>query len=294
MKLTSNLHFQWKFHLTENEDLGCDMILGRDIMTQLGINLSFDKSVIQWEGTEIPMRDYRKLKRWTLSKYEIKAIIQSSNEPLVTEQATQRMIKILDSNYRKANLKAVAAGAKHLTQPERDKLYHLLLKYEHIFDGILGAWQTEPVDFELKEGSTPHSQRHYPVPHLYKETFKKELEKLVKLGVLEKVQSSEWGSPTFIIPKKDNRVRFVSDFRRLNLKIKRKPYPLPRISDTLQQLEGFQYATSLDLNMGYYHIVLSDRSAGMCTIVTEFGKYRYKRLPMGVACSPDIFPSQDI
>ena len=44
--------------------------------------------------------------------------------------------------------------------------------------------------------------------------------------------------------------------------------------------------------MGYYHIVLSDRSADMCTIVTEFGKYRYKRLPMGVACSPDIFQAK--
>jgi hypothetical protein len=91
--------------------------------------------------------------------------------------------------------------------------------------------------------------------------------------VLERVQQSEWGSLTFIVPKKDNKVRFVSDFQRLNQKIKRKPYPLPRISDTLQQLEGFQYATSLDMNMGYYHICLSERSSDMCTIITEFIKY---------------------
>ena len=65
------------------------------------------------------------------------------------------------------------------------------------------------------------------------------MDRLVKLGVLEKVQQSEWGSPTFIIPKKDNKIRFISDFRRLNAKLKRKPYPLPRIGDTLQQLEGF-------------------------------------------------------
>ena len=44
--------------------------------------------------------------------------------------------------------------------------------------------------------------------------------------------------------------------------------------------------------MGYYHIRLSDKSADMCTIVTEFGKYKYKRLPMGVSCSPDIFQSK--
>ena len=67
---------------------------------------------------------------------------------------------------------------------------------------------------------------------------------------------------------------------------------MPRISDTLQQLEGFQYATSLDLNMAYYNIVLSSEASDMCTIVTEYGKYRYKRLPMGVSCSPDIFQSK--
>ena len=67
---------------------------------------------------------------------------------------------------------------------------------------------------------------------------------------------------------------------------------MPRISDTLQQLEGFKYATSLDINMGYYHIRLSDEASDMCTIVTEFGKYRYKKLPMGVSCSPDIFQSK--
>ena len=87
-------------------------------------------------------------------------------------------------------------------------------------------------------------------------------------------------------------MRFTLDFRRLNQKIKRKPYPLPRISDTFQELEGFRYASSLDLNMGYYHIRLSDKSSDMCTIVTEFGKFKYKRLPMGIAGSPDIFQAK--
>ena len=123
-------------------------------------------------------------------------------------------------------------------------------------------------------------------------TFKKELDQLIKLRVLEKVQQPERGTLTFIIPKKDNKVRFISDFQRLNQKIKRKPYPLPRISDTLQQLEGFQYATSLDMNMGYYRISLSEKAADMCTIITDFGKYRHKRLLMGVSCSPDIFQAK--
>ena len=92
------------------------------------------------------------------------------------------------------------------------------------------------------------------MPRIHKETFRKELARLVKLEVLEEVHNNEWGSPTFIIAKKQGTVRFVSDFRRLNAKIKRKPYPIPRIGDTLQQLEGFRYATALDLNMGYYTV----------------------------------------
>jgi hypothetical protein len=55
------------------------------------------------------------------------------------------------------------------------------------------------------------------------------------------------------------------------------------------KLEGFQYATTLDLNMGYYHIKLSPFSKHLCTNVMPFGKYEYQRLLMGLCNSPDIF-----
>ena len=57
----------------------------------------------------------------------------------------------------------------------------------------------------------------------------------------------------------------------------------------LLNLEGFQYATSLDLNMGYYHLELDDRAKELCTIVLPFGKFEYQRTPMGLCNSPDIF-----
>ena len=57
----------------------------------------------------------------------------------------------------------------------------------------------------------------------------------------------------------------------------------------MQQLEGFQYATALDINMGYYTIRIYPASQDMTTIVTEFGKFRYNRLPMGMCASGDIF-----
>ena len=74
------------------------------------------------------------------------------------------------------------------------------------------------------------------------------------------MNGSEWAALTFIIPKKDGTVRFISDFRELNKRIERKPYPIPKIQGLMQKIEGLQYGTSLDLNMGYYHIKLSPQS----------------------------------
>ena len=64
---------------------------------------------------------------------------------------------------------------------------------------------------------------------------------------------------------------------------------MPKINEILLKSEGFQHATSLDLNMGYYHIRISENASNLCVIILTGGKYQYKRLTMGVSNSPDIF-----
>ena len=85
--------------------------------------------------------------------------------------------------------------------------------------------------------------------------------------------------------KQDIIVRFISDFRELNKRILRQPYTIPKIQDLLLRLAGFHYGTTLDLNMGYYHIELSAKSKELC----KMGKYEYQRLSMGLCNIPDIF-----
>jgi hypothetical protein len=112
------------------------------------------------------------------------------------------------------------------------------------------------------------------------------------LGVLKWQADSEWALPTFIIPKKDNTIRVVCNFREINEQIVRKPFPIPKISTVLQELEGFTYATVFDLNMGYYTFRLDPDASKICTIILPWGKYSYLRLPMGIACSPDIYQAK--
>jgi hypothetical protein len=97
----------------------------------------------------------------------------------------------------------------------------------------------------------PYHGRPYSIPHKHKAILMKEIKRPCDIGVIVWQQSSKWVLLTFIIPKKDSTVHTISDFRELNKCIVRKPYPIPKIITTLQELEGFTYATDRDLNMGW-------------------------------------------
>ena len=289
-----NTKIHHNFDLDENEDgIGYDMIIGRDLLNELNIDVRFSDKTIKWEDQLVPMKSFKNIwKNEHPSRREIKTTILRSVEPVSTKEATDRVVKILDSKYEKADLNKIADNANNLDKEQKQQLLKLLQQFEKLFDGTLGKWQTTPVDIELRPNSKPVNSRWYPVPRINKLTFKKELMRLVQIGVLERVQESEWGTPVFIIPKKEGTVRFLTDFRKVNGLIIRKPFPIPRIADTLQQLEGFNFATALDLNMGYYTIPLAECSRDVTTIVTEFGKFRYTCLPMGMVISGDVFQAK--
>ena len=160
------------------------------------------------------------------------------------------MKHILDAKYSKANIKTIAENYAHLEPQERNELYTLLKKYEILFDGNLGTWHVKPYDIKLKPDAEPYNGKPFPFTRIHELTFKQELDRIEYLKVIKKVNRSQWGAPTFIIPKKDSTVRFISDFRELNKRILRQPYPIPKIQDLLLRLEGFRYGTTLDLNMG--------------------------------------------
>ena len=269
---------EWNIHVAK--ELGnYDMIIGRDLLQFLAIDIQFSSQEVVWEHATMPFKDRDAT---LLESYHVE-----DPEGLLND--TERLKKILDAKYEPANLEQICSAQHQLQRPQQEKLLRLLNKHAELFDGTLGTWKGEEVDLELKEGATPYHARPYPVPRCHVETLRTEVERLCKIGVLKRVNRSEWAAPSFIIPKKDGSVRFINDFRELNKRIRRKPFPIPNIQDMLLNLEGFQYATSLDLNMGYYHIELSPASKELCTLVFPFGKFEMQRLPMGLCNSPDIF-----
>jgi len=196
---------EWKLHVTQ--DLGAyDMILGRDVLSGLGIKIDFANNLMEWDSVAIPMKEADA------------NICEAFNlqEPARVISATDRFKGILEAKYEKADLAEVAKEAVHLTDAPQTKLHNLLKEFPSLFDGSLGKWNMGAYDIQLRPDATPYHARAYPIPKAYTETLKVEVARLVEAGVLRQVNRSEWAAPTFIIPKKDGSVRFISDFRELN------------------------------------------------------------------------------
>jgi hypothetical protein len=204
-----------------------------------------------------------------------------TQEPTVLKQAEERQARILDADYSKVELTDFVDSLGHLNPEEKRKLVTTLDQFPTLFGGGLGALDIEPIHLELKDGAKPYHAKPFTIPQAFMNTTKKEIERFEKLGIWKRVHDSPWTAGTFIQPKKTGDVRVLTDFRKLNEWIVRRPHPLPKISDLLQRLEGFRYATAIDLSMGYYHIPLDKYSQGLCGTVMPWGIYQYQSTSHG-------------
>ena len=217
-------------------------------------------------------------------------ISKSVQEAINSELFAAEPTKMLERSYRSVTANEITNAQTHLNPIEQQLIHELFSKYVQVFDGKLGHYNKRKISLQLIRDARPYSQRRpYPVPFQRRKLFEDELYAMIADGVLERVEGlSEWSFPTFIIPKKDGRVRWVTDFCELNKLIVRKSYPLPKIQDIINGRSNYRYFTKTELSMMLYCFELDEHSQRLCVITTEFGTYRYLRLPMGVKVSPDV------
>jgi hypothetical protein len=200
------------------------------------------------------------------------------------------LAEIKPADYKPTNIEEVVQQqTHHLTSEECNKLHSVLLHFQDLFKGQRGNYNGEPITLELLPGSKPFYAKPFSIPKAYQQVTRNEIARLESIGLLTKVPAAEWAEPTFIIPKKDQTVRVLTDFRGLNTCLKRNPFPMPKIPDIFRGIEKFRYAMMIDLNMGYYSMSLSEDAKKLCIISLPWGLYQYNMLPMGIKPATDIF-----
>ena len=129
---------------------------------------------------------------------EILLSLATQGHPKKCQETLDRAMHILNAGQEKeSDLGKIVNNYTHLKEFERKKPLNMLQEYEGFFDGKLGLRKIKPVSIELKPGSKPYHGKAFPVPHIHKELFRKEIDSLVELGVLEKDSSSDWAAPSF-------------------------------------------------------------------------------------------------
>ena len=199
--------------------------------------------------------------------------------------------EILDRKYMAISAQEVVDSLDNLTAAEKNHLLKVLERCQGLFYGRLGKHPTAKISIELKLGDERSWRKPYQLPYKRREVFHKDLDSMIEDGALIPLGNPQWGIPSFIIPKKNGRVIWISDFIRLNEIIIRKPCALPRIQDIMNRRGKYKHFTKIDLYMMFYCFELDDQEKQLCIIYPESGKYAYTRLPMGVNISQDIAQS---
>ncbi len=111
---------------------------------------------------------------------------------------------------------------------------------------------------------------------------------MLKQGVI-RPSNSPWASPIVIVKKKDGTDRFCIDFRKLNQITRKDAFPLPNITEILDQLGKAQIFSSLDLASGYWQIPMLDRDKEKTAFTTFMGLFEWTVMPFGLTNAPATF-----
>ena len=172
---------------------------------------------------------------------------------------------------------------------QQRKVFLLFHQYRHLFDSICSQGINCPPQRAINTGTEPplatHPRRVSPAN---RQIIQEEITKLLNNHVISP-SNSPWSSPVVIVKKSDGSPRFCIDYRRLNSITQKDIYPLPRIDDIIDRLNGSRIFSKLDLRSGYFQVPLASDEREKTAFSTPDGHWQFNRLPQGLKNSPSVF-----
>ena len=141
---------------------------------------------------------------------------------------------------------------------------------------------------ELVPGAEPPHRAPYHMSPQGLDELKKQLKDLTEKGYIQP-SVSPFGAPVLFVPKKDGGVRMCVDYRALNRVTVHNRYPLPRIEDLLDRLQGAKLFTKIDLRSGYHQIRVHPSDVHKTAFRTRYGHYEFLVLPFGLTNATATF-----
>ena len=141
---------------------------------------------------------------------------------------------------------------------------------------------------DLVPGATPVAKSPYRLAPAEMQELSSQLNELLKKGFI-RPSFSPWGAPVLFVKKKDGSFRMCIDYRELNKLTIKNRYPLPRIDDLFDQLQGANYFSKIDLRSGYHQLRVLEEDVPKTAFRTRYGHYEFVVMPFGLTNAPAVF-----
>ncbi|KAJ9546535.1 LOW QUALITY PROTEIN: hypothetical protein OSB04_019078 [Centaurea solstitialis] len=153
--------------------------------------------------------------------------------------------------------------------------------------GILPDRQVE-FGIDLMPGAAPVARAPYPLAPPELQELASQLQELSEKEFIRR-SSSPWGAPILFVKKKDGSHRICIDYRELNKVTIKNRYPLPRIDDLFDQLQGATWFSKIDLRSGYHQLMVKEADVHKTAFRTRYGHYEFLVMPFGLTNAPAAF-----
>ena len=151
-----------------------------------------------------------------------------------------------------------------------------------------GQTQLMELEIDLVPGAKPYKGRCLPTNPREEEDFWCQLQEWNRQGVTEPA-NSPWGAPLIPVRKKDGRIRWCVDFRKLNECTVKDSYPLPLITTNLHKLGTSTIFSTIDGTGAYHNLPIAERDRPLTAFVSPFGQFQFKRMPFGLCNAPQAY-----
>ncbi|GJQ96587.1 putative reverse transcriptase domain-containing protein [Tanacetum coccineum] len=157
-------------------------------------------------------------------------------------------------------------------------------------DELPGLPPPRQVEFriDLIPGAAPVARAPYRLAPSEMKELSKQLQELLEKGFI-RPSSSPWGAPVLFVKKKDGSFRMCIDYRELNKLTIKNRYPLPRIDDLFDQLQGSSVYSKIDLRSGYHQLRIREEDIPITAFRTRYGHYEFQVMPFGLTNAPAVF-----
>ncbi|XP_043229845.1 uncharacterized protein K02A2.6-like isoform X2 [Amphibalanus amphitrite] len=185
-----------------------------------------------------------------------------------------------------------AARVDYVAVPGLDlenELRKLVPTFPELFSPGLGKYTPRQVSLQVDD-SKPRFYKHRPPPLALKGQIEEELERQVKLGILEPVTTSQWAAPIVPVKKRDGSIRLCGSYDlTVNVASALETYPLPRVEELFAVLSGGAKFTKIDLKEAYLQLELDEQSRKFTTVSTHKGLFQATRLVFGIKSAVAVF-----